>query len=154
MDDYDVFFNKNIGHDQYDKIYYSYLVHKYLCMKEKHIKDEGIYGEGLRYGKYAIVNAVSRYISDKNFDKTEDTLYSITDKILNKWVEFEKLQSKKESNRKYFYEKKEIISENNMNGKKNENKIIKKYIEDYDNYYKGSTLNNDLKNYDFAIKLK
>lgn len=41
-----------------------------------------------------------------------------------------------------------------MNGKKNENKIIKKYIEDYDNYYKGSTLNNDLKNYDFAIKLK
>lgn len=81
-------------------------------------------------------------------------LYLITDKVLDQWKEFEKKQSKKESNQNYFYEKEEIINKNNFADGNLENEIIKKYIEDYDNYYKGSTINTDLENYKFDIGVK
>ena len=136
------------------KIYYSYLVYKYLGKREKELVDKTIYGEGLRYGKYAIVSAVSKYLIKKYFDKTEEMLYLITDKVLDQWKEFEKKQSKKESNQNYFYEKEEIINKNNFADGNLENEIIKKYIEDYDNYYKGSTINTDLENYKFDIGVK
>lgn len=154
MSDYDRFFNKNLGSEKYDRIYYSYLVYKYLGKREKELVDKTIYGEGLRYGKYAIVSAVSKYLIKKYFDKTEEMLYLITDKVLDQWKEFEKKQSKKESNQNYFYEKEEIINKNNFADGNLENEIIKKYIEDYDNYYKGSTINTDLENYKFDIGVK
>lgn len=154
MSDYDRFFNKNLGSEKYDRIYYSYLVYKYLGKREKELVDKTIYGEGLRYGKYAIVSAVSKYLIEKYFDKTEEMLYLITDKVLDQWKEFEKKQSKKESNQNYFYEKEEIINKNNFADGNLENEIIKKYIEDYDNYYKGSTINTDLENYKFDIGVK
>lgn len=151
--DYDKFFNKKIDYKLYDRIYYSYLVHKYLCKTEKELVDKTTYGEGLRYGKYAIVYAVSRYLIENYFDKTEDKLYLITNEILNQWRDFEICQSKKEANKKYFYEKDEIINKNILGNGDFEKELIKKSIEDYDNYYKGSTLNEDLKNYNFKINV-
>lgn len=154
MSNYDKFFNKNLGSEEYDRIYYSYLVYKYLYKREKELVDKTIYGEGLRYGKYAIVSAVSKYLIEKYFNKTEEMLYLITDKVLDQWKEFEKEQSKKETNHNYFYEKEETINKKNFADGNLENETIKKYIEDYDNYYKGSTINTDLENYKFDIEVK
>lgn len=152
MSDYDRFFNKNLGSEKYDRIYYSYLVYKYLGKREKEIVDKTIYGEGLRYGKYAIINVISKFLTDEYFDRTEDSLKLIADEILDQWKEFERMQSNKKSNINYFYEKEEILKQENKNGKKKmEDLIITTRVEDFDNYYKGSTINNDLNDYEFKI---
>lgn len=154
MSDYDKFFNKDIGAEGYDKIYYSYLVHKCLSKIERELDDKTIYGEGLRYGKYAIVNVVSKYLAKNYFNKTEKMLFTIINKVLSQWKKFEEEQSKKETNRNYFYEKEEVINRNNSADGNHENEIVRKYIEDYDNYYKGSTLNTDLENYEFDLNIE
>lgn len=152
MSDYDRFFNKNLGSEKYDRIYYSYLVYKYLGKREKEIVDKTIYGEGLRYGKYAIINVISKFLTDEYFDRTEDSLKLIADEILDQWKEFERMQSNKKSNSDYFYEKDEILKQESKNGKeKMENQVITRRVEDFDNYYKGSTINNDLNDYEFKI---
>lgn len=62
------------------------------------------------------------------------------------------MQSNKKSNIDYFYEKEEILKQENKNGKeKMENLVITTRVEDFDNYYKGSTINNDLNDYEFKI---
>lgn len=62
------------------------------------------------------------------------------------------MQSNKKSNINYFYEKEEILKQENKNGKeKMEDLIIITRVEDFDNYYKGSTINNDLNDYEFKI---
>ncbi|WP_392445838.1 hypothetical protein ACF3OF_02525 [Sneathia vaginalis] len=76
----------------------------------------------------------------------------IVDEILDQWKEFERMQSNKKSNIDYFYEKEEILKQENKNGKeKMENLVITTRVEDFDNYYKGSTINNDLNDYEFKI---
>ena len=76
----------------------------------------------------------------------------IADEILDQWKEFERMQSNKKSNINYFYEKEEILKQENKNGKeKMEDLIIITRVEDFDNYYKGSTINNDLNDYEFKI---
>ena len=62
------------------------------------------------------------------------------------------MQSNKKSNIDYFYEKEEILKQENKNDKeKMENLVITTRVEDFDNYYKGSTINNDLNDYEFKI---
>lgn len=76
----------------------------------------------------------------------------IVDEILDQWKEFERIQSNKKSNIDYFYEKEEILKQENKNSKeKMENLVITTRVEDFDNYYKGSTINNDLNDYEFKI---
>ena len=61
-----------------------------------------------------------------------------TDIILGQWSDFEKAISKKVDNRDYFYQE---IGENGQN----------EYYYNYDGYYKGRTINNDLKKFPFDI---
>lgn len=62
------------------------------------------------------------------------------------------MQSNKKSNIDYFYGKKEILKQENKDGKEEmENLVITTRVEDFDNYYKGSTINNDLNDYEFKI---
>ncbi|MFQ9981302.1 MAG: AIPR family protein [Finegoldia magna] len=152
MNDYEKFFNIDIGSEGYDRIYFLYIAFKYLEKKEKEENSRSDYGEGLRYGKYAIINVISKFLTDEYFDRTENSLNSITDEILDQWKEFERMQSNKKSNIDYFYEKEEILKQGNKNGEeKMENLGINTRVEDFDNYYKGSTINNDLNNYEFKI---
>lgn len=152
MNDYEKFFNIDIGPEGYDRIYFLYIAFKYLEKKEKKENSRSDYGEGLRYGKYAIINVISKFLTDEYFDRTEDSLNLIVDEILDQWKEFERIQSNKKSNIDYFYEKEEILKQENKNGKeKMENLVITTRVEDFDNYYKGSTINNDLNDYEFKI---
>lgn len=152
MNDYEKFFNIDIGPEGYDRIYFLYIAFKYLEKKEKKENSRSDYGEGLRYGKYAIINVISKFLTDEYFDRTEDSLNLIVDEILDQWKEFERIQSNKKSNIDYFYEKEEILKQENKNGKeKMENLVIATRVEDFDNYYKGSTINNDLNDYEFKI---
>ena len=152
MNDYEKFFNIDIGYEGYDRIYFLYIAFKYLEKKEKKENSRSDYGEGLRYGKYAIINVISKFLTDEYFDRTEDSLNSIADEILDQWKDFERMQSNKKSNIDYFYEKEEILKQENKNGKeKMENLVITTRVEDFDNYYKGSTINNDLNDYEFKI---
>lgn len=152
MNDYEKFFNIDIGHEGYDRIYFLYIAFKYLEKKEKKENSRSDYGEGLRYGKYAIINIISKFLTDEYFDRTEDSLKLIADEILDQWKEFERMQSNKKSNSDYFYEKDEILKQESKNGKeKMENQVITRRVEDFDNYYKGSTINNDLNDYEFKI---
>lgn len=146
---YDQYFNVDIGNQQYDHIYFLYKGFKYLNEMESKSENKTSYGEGLRYGKYAIIYAVSRFLTDEYFDKTEDSLYSIIDQILEQWKNFEDAQITKESNNNYFYKKDEII--NNIEDGE-ENQLITRRVEDFDNYYKGATINKDLQDYEFKIK--
>ena len=152
MNDYEKFFNIDIGPEGYDRIYFLYIAFKYLEKKEKKENSRSDYGEGLRYGKYAIINVISKFLTDEYFDRTEDSLNLIVDDILDQWKEFERMQSNKKSNIDYFYEKEDILKQENKNGKeKMENLVITRRVEDFDNYYKGSTINNDLNDYEFKI---
>ncbi|MDU0894653.1 MAG: AIPR family protein [Anaerococcus sp.] len=152
MNDYEKFFNIDIGPEGYDRIYFLYIAFKYLEKKEKKENSRSDYGEGLRYGKYAIINVISKFLTDEYFDRTEDSLNLIVDEILDQWKEFERMQSNKKSNIDYFYEKEEILKQENKNGKeKMENLVITTRVEDFDNYYKGSTINKDLNDYEFKI---
>lgn len=152
MNDYEKFFNIDIGPEGYDRIFFLYIAFKYLEKKEKKENSRSDYGEGLRYGKYAIINVISKFLTDEYFDRTEDSLNLIVDEILDQWKEFERIQSNKKSNIDYFYEKEEILKQENKNGKeKMENLVITTRVEDFDNYYKGSTINNDLNDYEFKI---
>ncbi|EPI61274.1 hypothetical protein HMPREF1579_00112 [Gardnerella vaginalis JCP8066] len=152
MNDYEKFFNIDIGPEGYDRIFFLYIAFKYLEKKEKKENSRSDYGEGLRYGKYAIINVISKFLTDEYFDRTEDSLNLIVDEILDQWKEFERIQSNKKSNIDYFYEKEEILKQENKNSKeKMENLVITTRVEDFDNYYKGSTINNDLNDYEFKI---
>ena len=61
-----------------------------------------------------------------------------TDIILGQWLNFEKYATKKIHNGDYFYQ---VTGENGQ----------KEYYYNYDGYYKGRTINGDLKKYNFII---
>lgn len=94
------------------------------------------YGNALRYGKYAVINIVSRKFSeDLDITEYERSVKEATDQTLGKWIIFENQVIKKQANKDYFYEYQE---ENNI-----------KTIYNFDRYYKGKTINKDLKEFDF-----
>jgi hypothetical protein len=82
------------------------------------------YGQALRYGQYAVVAVcANRGITAK---KSE---LKVTDAVLSQWIDFEKYATTQSENEGYY-------SGTSF---------------DYVNYYKGSTVNNDLQNQAFVI---
>lgn len=81
------------------------------------------FGQALRYGQYAVVTACANLGPPAS--KTEA---QIVDSILGQWQNFEAWAAKQPSNKPY------------TTGS----------AFDFDNYYKGSTINSDLKNYTFT----
>lgn len=131
--------------DVYKKYMYGYFCHEYLIELEKTYDKSpnnrsgvNTYGNALRYGKYAVVNIVSRYFN-KAFDVSEykSIVTDTTNQILNQWLEFEKAISQKVYNNDYFYS---YIENDQRNVYYN-----------FDGYYKGRTINDDLKNYIFNV---
>ena len=124
---------------------FGYFCHQYLCDLERKFEvtsnnkyGESTYGHALRYGKYAVVYVVSELFSD-DLDTLSYKEYvkEMTNKILDKWMDFEMLVSTKLDNSDYFYQLEE------------DGKINIYY--NFDGYYKGKTINYDIRTYDFEI---
>jgi hypothetical protein len=97
------------------------------------------YGQGLRYGKYAIVYAACKAHTDRiHTVNYEEKAKEETDKILAKWLSFESRVTKLKHNSAYFYEIKDDTTG-------------QKFLEvNFDGYYKGSTLDRDLQSFKFS----
>lgn len=85
----------------------------------------GQYGQGLRYGQYAIVAACVKFGMPKHMLEKD-----VLEKILGQWKKFEADIEKKQSNLAY----------------------SKSGSFDYVNYYKGATINQDVSSYQFVVK--
>jgi len=115
-------------------VLFSYFVLKNIERRIRQSKNYEIkkYGNALRYGKFAIIYALKKiFYKYKNFvdvDELIDPLDKEVDIVLCKWKEFENYALHKKKNIKYF----DVSS-------------------DFDNYYKGNTLKDDL---DYFFKIK
>lgn len=124
----------------YKKYVYGYYCYQYLLEIKKQEGNYGMekYGNALRYGRYAVINIVSRKFSeDIDIIDYEHSVKEAVNQTLEKWIVFENHVIKKQSNKDYFYKYQE---ENNI-----------KTIYNFDGYYKGKTINKDLEEFDFDI---
>jgi hypothetical protein len=119
----------------------------YLCFKKlediqiklsKSKNRDGIinYGQGLRYGKYAIISAIFYLIHNEPIlkENIEELSEEYVLKTLSVWIEFEKYAMTKPHNSDYFYE----VSSDGTS-------IV--FEANYDNYYKGRNIDLDIFNY-------
>jgi hypothetical protein len=111
--------------NDYKKMLFSYFVLRKLYDIEKEITDSS-WGYGLRYGKMAIIAGIGYF--DSQNEITKDTIANIVvesiDKIKPKWIEFEQFAKSKPENSSFISEDFE-----------------------YDFYYKGKTVDNDVKEF-------
>ncbi len=134
--------------DIYKKYMYGYFCHMYLNELEKNFSKTKnnkygviMYGNALRYGKYAVTYVVSQYwLESLELFEYHENVRIYTDLILGQWLNFEKTIAKKVHNRDYFYQE---------TGESGQNE----YYYNYDGYYKGRTINRDLKDYSFSIDI-
>ena len=89
------------------------------------------YGYALRYGKYAVIFSIMNTV--KTY-KEEDILNNIS-AVLNRWLDFEKSIIYHKTNSSYFREVNDLESGN------------KKQFLNYDGYYKGRTVNEQISAY-------
>ncbi|NFF65904.1 AIPR protein [Clostridium sporogenes] len=132
----DVFMDIFKNSEEYKEMFLSYIIFEKLSeldrMHRKNLYNSKLWGNALRYGKYAVVAAIGVIKNDlysfHNLDKCEDVM-NLAEKfvnlVLNKWIEFEQYAKTKDTNKKYF---------NNVS-------------KEFDNYYKGSTIDIDLSNF-------
>jgi hypothetical protein len=113
------------------EIFFAFKTHKFLVVTDKSKPDDD-YGFALRYGKYAVVYAALLTV-DKRFMKKlpaiplseiENYIGAKIPELLGRWNDFENKIQKFPKNKRYFDVDQEII--------------------DFDNYYKGTTLQKDL----------
>lgn len=132
--------------DIYRKYMYGYFCYMYLTELEKNFSKQpnnkygiNIYGYALRFGKYAVTYAVTKnYLDTLENEQYEKNVQMYANMILAQWMKFEKAVSRKAHNRDYFYKS---VGENGE---------IESYY-NYDGYYKGRTINQDIKEYAFMI---
>lgn len=134
---------------QYKKYFFAFIAMKHLNSIQQTFKDnlnnrDGIanYGYSLRYGKYSVISVISNYYNDSfKHEEYEEKSKFIINQVLNKWLEFEDYIINQKHNVSYF---REIINP--------ETQEIRKML-DYDGYYKGRTINNDISTYFKEFKL-
>ncbi|HRH51498.1 MAG TPA: AIPR family protein [Panacibacter sp.] len=97
------------------------------------------YGYALRNGRFAVVSASMKYIDVDKIDSAdfERLSFELINQLLKKWLSFEKWIINLPLNKKYFREE---IDE--------ESKEITRYL-NFDGYYKGTTINIDIKTFNF-----
>ena len=132
-----------------DLYFFSYLCYLKLDSiqkklgKSKNKYGQVNYGQGLRYGKYAIVSAISRSLKE---NITEENVYELVDtmvvRVLSVWRDFEKYVVDQYLNIDYFFSYEE-----------NDSTYIEK---NFDGYYKGKTINIDIPAFfeDLDIEIK
>ncbi len=130
--------------DLFKKYFFGYSILQNLNIEQKKFDKEennkyGVaqYGNALRYGKMAVVNIASKLFDAKYNDS--DDFYSksklAAEEVLSQWYDFENYAKSLKSNKNYFRE--------TVNPETSE-----KVLEiNFDNYYKGRTLSEDLKKY-------
>ena len=131
---------KTLDVSKYQRYMYAYNCWKILeAMEKGYTKDKNnkygiaIYGNALRYGKYAVVGAC--LLSNSNNEDAARVLNS----VLASWMKFEEYIIALPHNNDYF----RSYSDPETG--------IRKQELNFDNYYKGKTLNNDLPKF-FVIK--
>lgn len=129
--------------DRLKKYYFGFLCYELLNQIQKKFdrvphNRYGVinYGNALRYGKMAVISIASHYHND---DMKKEVYILEAEKtvndVLGKWLEFEDHISKQKHNDDYFRPYPDT-----------EAGVIK-YEVNFDNYYKGRTINTDLKDY-------
>jgi len=94
------------------------------------------YGNALRYGKMAVISAASKRLNGQiDTEELKKLAIQAVKSYLDKWLDFEEYVSKRKHNYDYFRPYPDL-----------ESGAIR-YEVNYDNYYKGRTLNSDLKSY-------
>lgn len=137
------YYSKLCDLDRIDKHYFGYICLDVLNQTQKRFDRVphnrfGVinYGNALRYGKMAVVAVASKsYKSEMKKEDYQQEAEKIVDDCLNKWLAFEDHISKLKHNEDYFRAYADIASGGI------------RYEVNYDNYYKGRTLNSDLKSY-------
>ena len=127
----------------FDTTFFAYLCHKKLDEIQKSFNTQpnnkyGVvnYGNALRYGKMAVVSVCYSMINEEiNADNIAELVNIYVEMVLLKWINFEDYIMTQPHNKGYFI--KYVDPESN-----------KETLElNFDNYYKGKTLNSDIKNY-------
>ncbi len=117
-------FNDILDHsDNYRKMFFAYLIHKNLLRGKKEN-----WGNGVRYGKFAIVYAIFLGCNPEEFNNNEyeeKAKEKITE-IQKKWRPFEDHIKTKKENKSYYYEDGDF---------------------DFDGYYKGKNLSKDIREF-------
>lgn len=130
-------FNKTLSDDsRYKEYFFAYKAWQYLLAIEKGYSKgkknrhgELQYGNGLLYGKYAIISACMLFYKE---DESLASLGMFVDDILKQWQKFESYVMTLPTNSSYFrvYKDEETgIEQRDLN---------------FDNYYKGKTLDKDI----------
>lgn len=124
-----------------NKYFFGYLVYEYLgSLQSKFEKDannkfgQAQYGNAFRYGKFAMIYVIAKsYFENIAKNNLREKVKLETDKILNKWLRFEEFVTAQTYNKAYFR-------------KYHDPETGKEILEvNFVNYYKGTTLSNDLK---------
>lgn len=121
-----------------DLYFFAYLCYQKLddVQKKLHKSDnkDGFinYGQGLRYGKYAIINAIVRMLDEEvTPGNANELVHTYVLKALSVWKDFEKFATERNKNMDYFFTY--VDDEGVTHWEKN-----------FDGYYKGRTINDDL----------
>lgn len=110
--------------NNYIEMFYAYKVYQTTQNLRKKYIDKNLL-TAFRYGKYAIIASIGLKTGRKKIsieDLKEENIEKICNLVLRKWKKFEREVSKKRSNKMYKIDK----------------------VFDFDNYYKGTTVDKDL----------
>ena len=139
LENFNKIFTDVSRHEEY---FFAYCCWQYLNKKEQGFNDDknnkyGIanYGHALRIGKFAAI-AVCIYMYKKE-ETALEKVELIANSVLNSWINFEKYVTSLKTNADYFHTYQDEITQ-----------IVKQDL-NYDGYYKGRTIDYDIKNYFF-----
>jgi hypothetical protein len=127
----------------FTKTFFAYLCHKKLDEIQKSFNAQpnnkyGVvnYGNALRYGKMAVISVCYSMVNESiNADNITELVDTYVEMVLLKWQSFENYILNQPHNKDYFIKYVDLESNTET-------------LElNFDNYYKGKTLNSDLKNY-------
>ena len=133
--------------DRHAEYFYAYRCYLNLFELEKELskfKDDrfgtSTFGQGVRYGKFAVVSICAKKFGSEK-DCHQDPRKHIMD-ILNEWISFERFAIANQLNHSYFR-----VYTDEESGTTNQEL-------NFEGYYKGRTLNDDIRHYFFELQPK
>ncbi len=135
-------FGKIMNSSDYNKYFFGYKALEYLNeIQKKFEKDknnrfgQAQYGNGLRYGKIAMIGVITNDFENKKKENIDEGVKKATDDVLNEWMHFEDYVKDQPENTLYF-------------AKHTDPETAIETVEvNFDNYYKGRTVASNLKKF-------